>query len=121
MDKRERGKYFERIARHHLEAHSLVFIAENFHCRWGEIDLVMRDRASLVFIEVRFRGAGSYLSGVVSIDTKKQKKLCKTAQHYLATKAPANIPARFDVIAISQNSDQPPEIEWIKNAFECNA
>jgi len=73
-----------------------------------------------VFVEVRFRGRGSYLSGVDSVDLKKQKKLCRSAMYYLATKTRADTPARFDVVSISQAAGGQPEFEWIQNAFECN-
>lgn len=120
MDRAARGKHFEMLARQHLEARGLNFIAENYRCRWGEIDLVMHDKSSLVFVEVRFRGRGSYLSGVDSIDLNKQNKLCRSAKHYLARKVRADTPARFDVVAISQSVDEQARFEWIKNAFDCN-
>lgn len=120
MDRAARGKHYEMLARQHLEVRGLNFIAKNYRCHWGEIDLVMRDKSSLVFIEVRFRGRGSYFTGVDSVDLKKQKKLCRSAMYYLATKARADTPARFDVVAISQSIDEQPRFEWIKNAFDCN-
>ncbi len=120
MDRAARGKHFEALARLRLEDRGLKLVAKNYRCRWGEIDLVMLDKSSLVFVEVRFRGRGSYLSGADSVDQKKQKKLCRSAMYYLATKATADTPARFDVVSISQSTSEQPEFEWIKNAFECN-
>ncbi|MEM7209301.1 MAG: YraN family protein [Pseudomonadota bacterium] len=121
MDKRARGQFFESMAKTYLCQQGLTPIIENFRSRWGEVDLIMRDADTLVFTEVRFRGTGSFTSGALSVDMRKQRKLCKTAAAYLASNARANTPARFDVVSIAQKAG-PDEfaIDWIKNAFECH-
>jgi len=120
MDKRERGQFFESMAKTYLLQQGLTLITENFRSRWGEIDLILQDAQVLVFTEVRYRGTGSLLSGATSVDVHKQRKLCKTASAYLASNARTNALARFDVVSITpqQQSDRF-AIDWIKNAFEC--
>ncbi|HEV59188.1 MAG TPA: YraN family protein, partial [Phycisphaerales bacterium] len=88
-------------------------ITANYRCRRGEIDLVMRDGATLVFVEVRLRRNPRYGGAAASIDYRKQQKLVATAQHYLLAH-PHDGPARFDVVAMAGGSS----IDWIRNAFE---
>ena len=118
MDKITRGKYYENLALNYLKKQKLTCVTQNYHCRWGEIDLVMQDKSSLVFVEVRFRGNTSYVNGAVSVDAKKQSRLSKAALHYLSQHAKSNAAARFDVVSISLDGDGKEEIEWIVNAFE---
>jgi putative endonuclease len=115
------GQKNERLAERFLTQKGLKLIERNYRCRAGEIDLVMGDAMTLVFIEVRFRKHCKYGSASESVDRRKQQKLIKAAQHYLLAKYPNNEPAcRFDVVAITGNqtpkSSQNP-IEWLPNAF----
>lgn len=86
----------------------------NYRCRFGEIDLVLRDGDTLVFAEVRLRTSGNFGGAAASITAKKREKLLRAARHYLASSK--NTPrCRFDAVLLSGVSKQ--EIEWIKNAF----
>ncbi len=80
----------------------------------GEIDLIMRDQDTLVFVEVRARSSSNWGGALGSINASKQKKISKTAEHYLQTyfRASAYPPCRFDVIAIKGE-----QLEWFKAAF----
>jgi putative endonuclease len=112
-----RGQQAEELARRHLEGQGLRLIARNFRSRFGEIDLVMRDRDELVFVEVRLRGQGSLLAAAESVDRRKQTRLSATALHFFQCHPGlAQTPSRFDVVAISdRNADS--SIAWIKDAF----
>jgi len=109
------GKSKEKLACQYLEEKGFKLIEKNYYCRRGEIDLIMRDQDSLVFVEVRYRKNANFGSALESVNTKKQKCLIFSAEHYLQqTHTP--LAARFDVVAIS-GSDTNPVIDWVKNAF----
>ena len=118
---REAGKYWEQVARDYLIRQGLVLIEENFHCRFGEIDLIMSDNETLVFIEVKYRKGQQYGGAIATISKNKQQKIAKTASIYLQQHQlnEYNTPYRFDVIAIDNqaNEKSQPHINWLTNAF----
>ena len=94
-----------------------MLVSRNYRCRRGEIDLVMRDARTLVFVEVRRRRSHWFGGGLESVDLRKQTRLAAAAEHYLAAhRVGDECPCRFDVVAI----DGPPRrttIEWVRDAF----
>ncbi|MEX3018085.1 YraN family protein [Kluyvera sp. STS39-E] len=108
------GDAVELRARRWLENQGLQYIAANVHERSGEIDLIMRDRAVTVFVEVRFRASAAYGGAAASVTRSKQHKLLQTARLWLARHNGSfdTVDCRFDVIAFTGH-----EIEWIQNAF----
>jgi len=118
VDTRAVGFDAEQLAEQFLKKQGLVPITENFRCRMGEIDLIARDSECLVFVEVRFRGAGSFSRAGLTVDIHKQRKLIRTAALY-TTRRPqyANSVMRFDVVAIDANERGETTINWIKDAF----
>jgi len=109
------GKNGEILACQFLKKHKLQLVESNYHCRYGEIDLIMRDRDSLVFVEVRYRASDTFGSAKESVNFHKQQRLIATARHYLQqTQAP--LASRFDVVAIS-GIGQNKNIDWLVNAF----
>ena len=109
------GLIAEQQARNYLVSKGLRWITSNYRCRWGEIDLIMGDGITLVFVEVRARVSAEFGGAIGSITLQKQKRIIKTATHYLTTKNLYNTcNGRFDVISIQGATSQ---IEWIKNAF----
>ncbi|PLY17135.1 MAG: YraN family protein [Sedimenticola sp.] len=114
---KESGDSAEHRARHYLENQGLVTIECNYHSRYGEIDLIMRGRQHLVFIEVRFRTRRDFGSAADSVTPRKQNRIILTASRFLQTRFRNNPPpCRFDVISISGGQQQ--NIEWIKDAFQ---
>ncbi|EGV49895.1 YraN family protein [Candidatus Endoriftia persephone] len=109
-----RGEQAERLACRHLQAEGLRLLERNYRTKQGEIDLVMQDGNSLVFVEVRYRKSDNFGSAAESITAAKRAKLIAAANHYLLRQT--DRPSRFDVVAIS--GDQPPGVEWIRNAFD---
>lgn len=84
----------------------------------GEIDLVMRDRGGLVFVEVRFRAGRRIAPASLSVDARKQAKLVRTAALFLARQPRlAQLPARFDVVAFDVDDRGRETVEWIRDAF----
>lgn len=109
------GQQAEHKALNYLMEQGLKLITQNYSCRLGEIDLIMRDGSYLVFIEVRFRSNMSFGDGVASITYAKRQKIIKTTSHYMIKhNIQEKFPIRFDVIAINGTSGS---ISWIKDAF----
>lgn len=106
------GKKAEDAACSFLIKNGLELITRNYKCRYGEIDLIMQDQDTLVFVEVRYRKSADYGSALESIDTGKQRRLVFTANHYLS-RLPALPTSRFDIIALTENQSP----EWIIDAF----
>src|SRR5690349_17879268 len=108
-----RGEAAESLAASFLREQGLVISERNYRCRFGEIDLIAREGAILVFVEVRQRRSESFGGAAESITTAKRNRLVAAAHHYLARRR--SVPAcRFDAVLIR---GEPPRIEWIRNAF----
>ena len=120
---KKRGMLAEEFACRFLKQHGLKLVARNYRSRCGEIDLIMHDNDTLVFVEVRLRRSNKHHSGAESVDYFKQQKLIKTAQHYLQKQRSTYTQAcRFDVIGLSENSNKKEGqyvVNWIRNAFMC--
>jgi putative endonuclease len=118
---RREGASWEALAERRLHEAGLTTLARNWHCRHGELDLVMRDGDSVVFVEVRYRGGGRFGGGVESIHAGKQRRLIAAASLFLQSQpALARLPCRFDVVALG-GSEAKPEWEWLRGAFEASA
>ena len=114
----ERGRWAESLALDHLREMGLTLLAQNYHARFGEIDLIMKDGDTTVFLEVRYRADNLYLNALETIDAKKCSRIIKTSLHYLQKHRDAfNKTCRFDVMIIHGSADNP-GIRWIKNAFQ---
>ena len=108
------GHDIERRAQRFLIRNGLATITTNYHSPYGEIDLIMQDTASLVFIEVRCRKNTTFGTGIESITADKQRKIRRTAAYFLQTHPiHANQPCRFDAVSI----DDTRHITWIPHAF----
>lgn len=109
---RERGELAERLAAEHLRARGLEVIERNWRRRFGELDLVLREGGTIVFVEVRLRTHSGFGGAGASIDAAKRRRLLAAAQAWLAGR---DLPCRFDVVLIS--SMDPPRLEWIRDAL----
>jgi putative endonuclease len=115
---RSDGARYEDIALDHLERAGLALIERNYACRYGEIDLVMRERDTVVFVEVRYRRGGVFGDGIDSVDAGKRAKLVRAAEVFLVNHPRlAGATCRFDVVAISGDATAP-ALDWRRNAFE---
>ena len=112
-DKQLQGSSQEQRACEYLESKGMILITQNFSCRMGEIDLIMQDKTSLVFVEVRYRVNKDFGGAAASVTKSKQRKIIKTALFYQQRYAPKSN-MRFDVVAIESNN----EIQWIPSAFD---
>jgi putative endonuclease len=103
-----------------LIARGLTPVAANATYRFGELDLVMRERDVLVFVEVRHRSGGRFGGGAQSITAAKRRKLVRAASAFLgAHPALAALPCRFDVVEAEGDADAP-RLTWIRDAFRAD-
>lgn len=118
-DNLRKGLRFEDQARRYLAAQGLDFLESNYRCRFGEIDLIMRDAATLCFIEVRFRRSLDFGGASASITPAKQRRIVKAALFYLSslTRNPWQQALRFDALLIQQQPGSGLDFNWIQNAF----
>lgn len=117
MRSRETGQAAEQRALDFLQRQGLTLVTTNYHSRFGEIDLILRDGNVLVFTEVRMRSSVDFGGAGASITHAKQAKLVKTAQQYLTqfSHPPA---CRFDAVLLGASNND--AIEWIQNAFSAD-
>ena len=117
---RERGLEAEHACCEYLQQRGLKLLAKNYHGRRGELDLVMRENNTVVFVEVRFRKNTAFGGALESITSSKQEKLRVTAEQYLQQETRLKN-GRFDVVAMTEkvqnNGVGSYSFEWIKNAF----
>jgi len=109
------GAQAEQWAVRHLQQQGLKLIEQNYRGRFGEIDLIMQDGTSLVFIEVRLRRNADFGGAAASIDAHKQQRIIRTAHQYLAGLAHTP-PCRFD--ALLMDDVKGGNVQWLKNAFD---
>jgi putative endonuclease len=109
------GAQAEQWAARHLQQQGLKPITNNYRCRFGEIDLIMQDGPSLVFIEVRLRRNADFGGAAASIDNRKQQRIIRTAQQYLSGLDHIP-PCRFDVVLM--DDAQGHNLQWLRNAFD---
>lgn len=114
------GAAAEQLAAQFVQAQGWQVVAENFHCRLGEIDLIIRPNTAeqlVVFVEVRSRKRGAFGDAMASVTPAKQRKLYKAAAYFLQTHPEFGVfDCRFDVIAV-QLDVLPVQFEWIAAAF----
>ena len=114
INKREIGGTYEKLAGKFLEKKGLKILQYNFRCRTGEIDLIAKDGAYYVFVEVKYRHTKDQGWAVEAVNKNKQQKILRVAQYYLITNVHSvDVPCRFDVLAIDGE-----EITWYQDAFQ---
>lgn len=117
VDRRSRGAAVEAAALAYLKKAGLADVAANANYRGGELDLVMRDKDTLVFVEVRYRRDPRFGGGAASVDVVKRRKLIHAAQMFLlAHREYADAPCRFDVIE-ADGDPEAPRLNWLRDAF----
>lgn len=115
---RARGAAAEARARVILLARGYEILAQNFHCRGGELDFVAKRDGVLCFLEVRSRASTRLGRPQDSVRRRKQERLIRAAKHYLLTVDPPWPPCRFDVLGLYPGEEGAEQIELIEGAFE---
>jgi putative endonuclease len=123
LGKRALGMQLEALAARYLAQQGLSLVCRNFQCKLGEIDLVMRDRNTLVFVEVRFRRSSTHGSACATVDWRKQRKVRRAAQVYLQRSGLQDrLPCRFDVLGITREPVIGTlQFDWVRAAFTLDA
>lgn len=107
------GQAAEKIAATFLQKNGLKLLKQNYRCVHGEIDLIMHDGKTLIFVEVRLRSNARFGGAAMSINQTKQQKLIRTAEFYLQKHG--DTACRFD--AVLMDALDTSAVEWVKNAF----
>jgi putative endonuclease len=107
------GRTAEDLAAAELERRGYAILARRYRTRHGEIDLIARDARTLVFVEVKARTTGEFGSGLEAVTRHKQRRLASMAAEYLARSGLADVPCRFDVVAIDDG-----KVTVVANAFD---
>ncbi|MFC4528725.1 YraN family protein [Dyella halodurans] len=117
---RAAGARFEERAGAALQRAGLKLLARNYTIRHGELDLVMLDGDTVVFVEVRHRLHAVHGSAAASVTASKQQKLIRTAELWLAAHSKyAQQSCRFDVVTYDGPEDQA-RMDWLRGAFEAH-
>ena len=113
------GAWGETLAAEYLKKKKFKLLAANYHCRFGEIDIIAANRQFLVFVEVKLRKSDRFAKAADFVDIHKQNKLRTTAEMYLSEN-PTKLQPRFDVIEIYAPygiETKKPEIIHLEDAF----
>ena len=114
------GAWGEAVAAEYLRKKHYRIVAQGYHSRFGEIDLIAENRKFLVFVEVKLRKNGNFAAAREYVDRHKQDKIRVTASMYLSQN-PTNLQPRFDIIEIyapEGHLTEKPAIEHMEDAFQ---
>lgn len=105
------GQRAESRAKDYLQQQGLTFVEQNYHCRRGEIDLIMRDGSEYVFVEVKYRKNSSHGQALEQFTQQKRQKVVLTVQYFLQQQGlnPSIVPHRIDLLSIDNQ-----RINWLK-------
>jgi putative endonuclease len=110
---RDKGLAGEELARKYLKREGLKILDVNFHARMGEIDIIARDRDTIVFVEVKSAGGPAFGDPATWIPPRKQKRIIQASLVYVMAKGLAVAPVRFDIITV--NPDK--KVFHVRDAF----
>ena len=118
------GELGEKLITLWLESKGYKILHQRWRCRWGEIDLIAREKSTntLLFVEVKTRSQGNWdADGILAINAQKQQKIAKTAAIFLARNPRlADCPCRFDVALVSYRQlDRRSNITLENNNYNC--
>lgn len=109
------GQQYEQLGADYLQRQGLQLLQCNYQCKAGEIDLIMRDGSTLVFVEVKYRASTAFGGAAAAVTFSKQQKLLRASRWYLQQQRQSDQPCRLDVLAIE--GLPPYQFQWIKNAI----
>ena len=115
LDNVKKGKIGENIAKKYLISLGMTIICSNYRTKFGEIDIIARDRDYLVFIEVKYRRDEHEGDPAEAVDARKQARILRTARYYMTHyHISEDTPCRFDVVAVLGSN-----VRLIRDAFWC--
>ena len=117
----EQGKWAEDHACRALSRHGYAILERRYRTRYGEIDIIARDRGVVVFIEVKSRRSATCGSPAAGVTASKQRRLLQLASSYLQRRGLGNSPCRFDVVSVYCPRDGDfPQVDHLRSAFDEN-
>jgi putative endonuclease len=111
----------ETVAAEVLTRRGYRIVERNCRSRWGELDVVAYDGETLVFVEVKARRDARFGDLAYAVDRRKQVRLIRLAERYLARRRLGEPPCRFDVVLIDERPARAPQVEVITNAFDAGS
>ena len=111
------GQLGERAARKHLKHEGLKFLTANFRTDRGEIDLVMREKDCLVFVEVKTRSSEDWERPAAAVDAERRRRLTRAGLDYLRLLKNPKIKVRFDIVEVLLGDGAVREIRHLPNSF----
>jgi putative endonuclease len=115
--RRQYGNEGERLAETYLKRHGLKLLARGYASAVGEIDLILRDGETVVFVEVKTRRSREFAEPQESVNAAKQRRMRRCAEWFLRDRNWTDRPCRFDVVGIVLPEGGEPEIEHFPDAF----
>ncbi len=115
---KEIGNKGEGLARHFLKKQGMKYITCNYSKPCGEIDLIMQDKQTLVFVEVKTRSNESFATGEQAIHTGKQRKLKETAKAFIRENRLSNTPYRFDAVIVTNHESTHPDFRYYQSIIK---
>jgi len=115
--KRELGRWGEKRAKRYLKRQGYRALADNYKTERGEIDLIMEERETLVFVEVKTREGEDYTPTETAVNYGKQKRMSAAARQFIHSQGAYDKPCRFDVVVVIVDDQNKPIIRHQKSAF----
>jgi putative endonuclease len=107
----------ERAARNYLRLHGFLILERNFKSKYGEIDIIAREKDTIAFIEVKTRRSDELGYPEEAVNYYKQKKIIQCARHYIHKKHIDEMNIRFDIVSVMSKGRFRKEIKLIRDAF----
>jgi putative endonuclease len=111
------GRLGERAARRHLKRRGMKFLTANFRSERGEIDLILRDKDCLVFVEVKTRSSEDWARPAAAVNAERRRRLTRTALDYLRLLRNPKVKIRFDIVEVLLQDGQVHEVRHLPNSF----
>jgi putative endonuclease len=115
--RRALGDRGEQAAADFLVGSGMRIVERKFRCRGGEVDLIARDGADLVFVEVKTRSTGEFGEGSEAVTAAKRRRILRAAALYLSARDSLSQPCRFDVVSVRLAASGTTLLEHLKDAF----
>ena len=111
------GELGERAAKRQLQRQGLKFLTANFRSPRGEIDLVMRDKDCLVFVEVKTRSSEEWVRPAAAVNKERRGRLTRAALDYLRLLRNPPVKLRFDIVEVLLQDSAVREVRHLPNSF----